>query len=153
MIDRSQRDPALLGASPPDEERISHRRKTPDPSQARQFAVEAACLLHNLHFEDVQVMDLRGLSDLTDYVLIASGTSERQIRSVASEVHTLAKQHGLGRFGRDVDQPTTWVVLDFVDVIVHLFEPEARAYYDLEMLWGDAPQVIWQRHMPTDQEV
>ncbi len=77
--------------------------------------------------------------------MLASGTSERQIRSVGQEVEDLAKKSGLKRFGRDEDGRASWIVVDFVDAVVHLFEPAARAHYDLEMLWGDAPRVHWQR--------
>ncbi len=72
--------------------------------QTQQFVVEAARLLNDLHFQDVQILDLRGLSDVTDYVLIASGTSNRQIRSVSSEVGKLAKSMGQDRFGLDQDE-------------------------------------------------
>jgi len=113
--------------------------------QTQQFVVEAARLLNDLHFQDVQILDLRGLSDVTDYVLIASGTSNRQIRSVSSEVGKLAKSMGQDRFGLDQDEQSTWLVLDFVDAIVHLFDPVTRAHYDLEMMWGDAPLIRWQR--------
>ena len=113
--------------------------------QTQQFIVEAARLLNDLHFQDVQVLDVRGLSDVTDYVLIASGTSGRQISSVGSEVGKLAKTMGLDRYGLDEDEQSSWLVLDFVDVIVHLFDPAARAHYDLEMMWGDASQINWQR--------
>lgn len=90
-------------------------------------------------------MDVRGLSEVTDYVMIASGTSDRQIRSVADEVEETAGEHGLSRFGRDADAPSNWIALDFVDLIVHLFEPATRAHYDLEMMWGDAPRIPWKR--------
>lgn len=113
--------------------------------QTQQFVVEVARLLNDLHFQDVQVLDVRGLSDVTDYVLIASGTSNRQIRSVSSEVGKLAKSMGQDRFGLDQDEQSTWLVLDFVDAIVHLFDPVTRAHYDLEMMWGDAPLIRWQR--------
>ena len=67
----------------------------------------------------------------------------------ARDVDSLAKESGLKRFGRDEDGRASWIVVDFVDVVVHLFEPAARAHYDLEMLWGDAPRVHWQRRTVT----
>ena len=109
------------------------------------MAIDAACLLNDSHFQDVLLLDVCGLSDITDYVLIASGTSDRQIKSVGGDVEDLAKEAGFERYGRDADDDNTWLVLDFVDVIVHLFEPATRAHYDLEMMWGDAPQVEWRR--------
>lgn len=133
--------------SPPvaDDARKSQRRRAADAGQACRFAIDAARLLSDSHCEDVIVLDVRGLSDLTDYVLIASGTSDRQIKSVGQDVEDLAKEAGFDRYGRDTDEDNTWLVLDFVDVIVHLFEPATRAHYDLEMMWGDAPQVEWRR--------
>ena len=88
--------------------------------------------------------DLRGISDVADFMLLGSGTSDRQIRAVASELGDLAGSHQQPRLGREADESARWIVLDFIDVIVHVFEAEARAYYDLEMLWGDAPLVRWE---------
>lgn len=113
--------------------------------RARQFAIEAARLLHERHCSDVLILDVRGRSDVTDYVLLASGTSERQIRAVGQEVEELAEERGLTVLGREEDVRATWVVLDFIDVVVHLFEPATRAHYDLEMMWGDAPRVNWRK--------
>ena len=111
----------------------------------RAFIIEAARLLNDLHCEDVVIFQVQGLSDLTDFILIATGTSDRQIKGVAGQVSDLAGEYGLERFGSERDADSTWLVLDFVDSIVHLFEPAARAHYDLEMLWGDAPEVPWRR--------
>ena len=109
------------------------------------FAVEAARLLADSHCEDVVVFDVRGLSQLTNFVLIASGTSDRQMKAVGHHVEELGQAHGMERLGQERDESTTWIVLDFIDVMVHLFEPVTRAHYDLEMLWGDAPRVPWPR--------
>ena len=111
----------------------------------RAFIIETARLLKDLHCEDLVILDVRGLSDLTDYILIATGTSDRQIKGVAGQVSDLALEQGLDRFGSERDADSTWLVLDYVDTIIHLFEPAARAHYDLEMLWGDAPKIDWRR--------
>ena len=126
-------------------ERRSLRHAGGEDEQIRSFAVEAARLLRDRHCEDILVFDVRGMSDVTDYIVIASGTSDRQIKSVGSELESIAKAAGVERFGTEVDEPTNWLVVDFVDIVVHLFEPAARAHYDLEMMWGDAPQVKWRR--------
>lgn len=117
----------------------------------RAFNVEAARLLKDLHCEQILLLDVRGLSDLTDFILIATGTSDRQIKGVAGQVTDLAGGYGLERFGSERDADSTWLVLDFIDTIVHLFEPAARAHYDLEMLWGDAPKVAWRRANGADE--
>lgn len=125
--------------------RPSRHRPRSAADESRPFAVAAARLLNDSHCTDILVYDVREKSDVMDYLLIATGTSDRQMRSVADDVEELGESHQFKAFGREVDGPTTWVVLDFVDVVVHLFEPQTRAFYDLEMLWGDAPQVKWRR--------
>lgn len=124
------------------------RGRARDPKEARQirkFAVEAARLAADLHCENILVLDVRGLSDVTDYILIASGTSDRQILSVAQHIEDLARELGTGLLGHELESPGSWVVMDFVDVVIHLFDPPVRAHYDLEMLWGDAKAVRWRR--------
>ncbi len=149
MTDKPPLDPKLLGVAENDAQR-SDRRRTGDDPTARLFAIEAARLLHDLHFEEVLVFDVRGLWNVADYVILATGTSARQIRSVGGQIEDVASGMGLSRFGRDLDEGRTWVVLDFVDVVIHLFEPITRAHYDLEMLWGDAPRVDWDRRAAED---
>ncbi len=121
--------------------------RTLDPDQeeaARRFSIAAANLLKDDKCEDVVVLDVRGKSQVTDFFLIGSGTSQTQMRAASQHVVDLAKKHGLGIVSKNVREPeATWILVDLVDVIVHLFEPETRDYYDLEMLWGDAPRVAW----------
>ncbi|MCC7408128.1 MAG: ribosome silencing factor [Phycisphaeraceae bacterium] len=155
MPDRPSKHPTSLGPkaeAPPDRPKRTRRQQPAEEAAVRRFAVETARLLSDSHCEDVLMLDVRELSDLTDYILIASGTSDRQIRSVADDVVDLAKQTGMGKLGREVDGPANWLVLDFVDVVIHLFEPITRAHYDLEMLWGDAAQVNWRREAPGKSE-
>lgn len=118
---------------------------TPPDADARHFAIEAARLLADSHCDDVLIYDVRGQSVLTDYIIIASGTSDVQMRSVGRHVNQLAQTYDLERYGREHDQSRKWIVLDYVEVMVHLFEPATRAHYDLEMMWGDSPRVAWQR--------
>ncbi len=91
------------------------------------------------------LLDVRGLSQVCDFVLIASGTSDRQMKSLADELKDLGEELGHTVFRSNRDTGLTWIVIDFVDLVVHLFEPEQRAYYDLESLWSDALQVPWER--------
>jgi len=144
----TDRDDAALGGVDRAEAAAEMSQRPPrhngsEAPQIRRFAVECAKLLSDLHCEDVLVLDVRGLCEITDYILIASGTSDRQIKSVSDDLEDLAEEHGFARFGRDSDAATTWMVVDFVDVVAHLFEPMTRAHYDLEMMWGDAPIVHW----------
>ncbi len=107
------------------------------------MAIEAARLAASRHCDDIKVLDLRGISPVTDYFVIATGTSDRQMRSVADEIaDTGAKAgHPLYR-GAGLDS-AQWILLDFVNVVVHLFDSEHRSYYDLELIWGDAAKVRW----------
>lgn len=123
------------------------RSSTPTTEQrrTRQFAIEAARLLHDRRCEDVILLDVGGLSQVCDFVLIGSGTSDRQMKSVAQELEDLAQAMDQGVFRAARDDGVTWIVTDFVDLVVHLFEPNQRAYYDLESLWSDAARVEWRR--------
>ncbi len=115
-------------------------------SNAREFAIEAARLLADRHCEDVLVLDVHGLSQVSDYVLIGTGTSDRQMKSLADELEDLAIEYGEKVFRTNRDTGVTWIVIDFIDVVAHLFEPNQRAYYDLEQLWSDAPLIPWKRN-------
>ena len=114
-------------------------------AQQRSFAIKAAQLLEDRHCEDVRLIDVRGLSQVCDFVLIGSGTSERQMRTVAMELEVLGKGHDNAVFRSNRDTGGTWIVVDFVDLVVHLFEPNQRAYYDIESLWGDAESITWDK--------
>ena len=77
--------------------------------------------------------------------MIATGTSDRQMRTVADEISEVAKKEGFQRFGLAGYDHARWILLDFVDVVVHIFDSEYRGYYDLELLWGDAKRLDWER--------
>jgi len=113
--------------------------------EARQFALAAAELASQRHCSDIVVLDLSCVSPATDYFVIATGTSDRQMRTIADEICRAARDHGLGRFGRAGYERARWILLDFVDVVVHIFDDEYRNYYDLEMLWGDAQRIGLER--------
>lgn len=121
---------------------MARTRKT---DTARKLAVAAARIAHDDNCEDIVVLDLRGISPVTDYFVIATGTSDRQLRSVAKDVdrHGTSLGQPVWRIaGRDSAE---WIVMDFVDVVVHLFDQEHRRYYELELMWGEAAQVDWRR--------
>lgn len=122
-------------------------RTTPEQQgRALAFAREAAQLLRDDKCEDVLVLDLRGRSQVTDFFVVASGSSQRQMRSAGQHVAEMAKRGGTPIVKDNLgERDANWFVIDGVDVVVHLFEPETRLFYDLEMLWGDAPRVDWRR--------
>ena len=109
--------------------------------QAKAFAVTAAKLAFDRHCTDITILDLRGISPATDYFVIVTGTSDRQMRTVADEIYQAAKDNGIGLFCRAGYEQAKWILLDFVDVVVHIFDDQYREYYDLELLWGDAKRI------------
>ncbi len=114
-----------------------------DPTAAESLAIEAARLMSDLKCEEVVVLDVRGFSQVTDYVVIGSGTSARQILSVAEDVGELGDGNGFPVFNSARENVGNWSIVDFVQVTVHLFEPNTRAFYDLEHLFPDARRVDW----------
>jgi ribosome-associated protein len=113
--------------------------------QALDFALASAQLAEDRHCSDIVVLDLRGKSPATDYFVIATGTSNRQMRTVADEINDAARKQKFQRFGRAGYEQGRWILLDFVDVVIHIFDTQYREYYDLELLWGDAERLKWQR--------
>ena len=109
--------------------------------QAKQFAIDIANIAVERNCTDVTVMDLRGKSPATDYFVIATNTSGMQGRSVVDEMCQLGKGCGFLRFGLAGYEQGRWILVDFVDVVVHIFDSEYRDYYDLEVLWGDAEKI------------
>ena len=109
--------------------------------KAKAFALAAAKVAASRHCSDIVVLDLRGKSPATDYFVIATGTSDRQMRTVADEICEAAKKGGLQRFGRAGYEQARWILLDYIDVVIHIFDSEYRDYYDLELLWGDAKRL------------
>jgi ribosome-associated protein len=103
--------------------------------------MEAAKLAAHTRCHNVAVLDVRGLSPVCDYFVLASGTSARQMRTVADEIIELGEKQHTKSIHRDGYEGESWILVDFVDVIIHLFSDQARAYYDLDNLWGDAVRV------------
>lgn len=87
------------------------------------------------------ILELRGLTDITDYFVICSGTSSRQIKTIAESIVEGLTKKGVSAIHYEVDTEYSWVVLDYIDVIVHIFTEETRRYYRLEQLWGDARRI------------
>ncbi len=90
----------------------------------------------------VHVLDLRGLTDATDFFVIASGTSDAHVRGLADGVVQAMEATGVDTHHVEGLSNGRWVLLDFVDVVVHVFHPETRAFYQLERLWQDAPVLL-----------
>jgi ribosome-associated protein len=130
-------------AKPVKDSTSGHRQRKEQVADAtKAFALSAAKVAAERHCSDITVLDLRGKSPATDYFVIATGTSDRQMRTVADEICEAAREQGLKRFGRAGYEQARWILLDFVDVVIHLFDSEYRDYYDLDLLWGDAEKLI-----------
>lgn len=110
-------------------------------SASNAFALEVGQLLRDRHCSDVLILEVSGLSQVCDYVVIGTGTSDRQMKSVADEITTFGKEKSFSPFGTSLDPAATWIVVDFISVVIHLFEPQQRTYYDLEDLWAEAKQI------------
>jgi ribosome-associated protein len=95
--------------------------------------VEAA--LSDMKAVDVRVLDVRGMSDVADFMVIASGTSDRHLRSIADRVVQMAKASGQRPLGVEGEQQGEWVLVDLPDVMVHIMLPRTREFYQLEHLW------------------
>jgi ribosome-associated protein len=91
------------------------------------------------------VLDLRGISTFTDFFVICSATSEPQLKAIASEIETeLKKKCATRPVAIDGFPASQWIVLDYLQVVVHVFHRDKRAFYSLEDLWGDAPRIEWE---------
>ncbi len=115
--------------------------RRPQEDQALTRARRAAAAADAKRAEDVVILDLRGQTLVTDYFVICTGTSRVQLRAIVDAIVEALDVPGLPM--REGDEASQWVLLDYGDVVVHVFGPETRAFYRLERLWGDAPEVPW----------
>lgn len=92
--------------------------------------------------EDVLLLDIRKVASFADYFVIASGQSVRQMQAIIDSIEQVASHEGARPLGREGDADSGWILLDYGGVIVHIFAPEERAYYDLEGLWHAATRVV-----------
>lgn len=113
---------------------------TVDPSEFPAEVRRAAELAQELKAHDVVVLDLRGISTATDYFVIAGGTSDVQVKAIAEHVVDELKKDGVRPEHLEGLRGGRWVLLDYVDFVVHVLHPQARDFYQLETLWGDAPR-------------
>jgi ribosome-associated protein len=110
-------------------------------SPGEPIARQAAALARDLKAHDVLVLDLRGVTDMTDYFVIASGTSDTHVRSIAEHVQAGLKAAGVSTSMTEGLTQGRWALLDYADCVVHVFHPALRQFYQLERLWSDAARV------------
>jgi ribosome-associated protein len=113
-------------------------------NESLAVAVAAAQAAAAKQASDIVILDVRDLIVITDYFVIASGSSERQVRTLVEEIEKAVRARlDVKPVRREGEDGWQWVLLDYVDVVVHVFNEEQREYYDLERLWRDAPRVEW----------
>jgi ribosome-associated protein len=120
---------------------VAAKRPKPAASSSEALATRIAALCVEKRAEDPVVLDVRGLVDYMDFLVIVTGRSERQNRAIADHVkRTLKRDERLLALSAAGGEAGSWICLDFVDVVLHVFDGPTRSYYDLELLWADAPR-------------
>lgn len=106
--------------------------ETVTTEQLKQWVIGA---LEDLKAQDIQVLDVRGMTSITDLMIVASGTSDRHIKALADNVVESVKKYGLHPIGVEGETSREWVLVDLGDIILHVMHPQTRAFYNLEKLW------------------
>lgn len=128
----------------------TRRLTTPTPRpRTIPAALDRACLAARTAADnkgrDVVVLDMRGVTPIYDFLVLATGASRRQMHTLAEETDAALAKAGDRRLSIEGYESSRWIVQDYGDVVVHVFEPESREYYALEDLWADARRVDWER--------
>ena len=113
------------------------------------LAAVAAGAIDSKQGRDIVILDVGDLLGIVDMFVIASGTSKRQVRTLVEEVDVQLERYSRSPLRVEGMDTGDWVLLDYGDLAVHIFQPEARDFYSLERLWGDAPRVTWAPVLPT----
>lgn len=110
---------------------------------SKEIAILCARIADAKKAEDILIFDVRKLTSITDFFVICNGFNERQLQSIASEIESQLHSHGIHAVGIEGYTNGRWILMDYVHVVIHLFDREMRHFYDLELLWGDAPKLLW----------
>lgn len=124
--DRDTKEPALVAV---------------DIAESRSLALDAARAAEDKKATDVVILDVGDLVGITEFFVLVSAGNPRQLDTVIDEIHAVNKRNGHAPLRREGEKSDGWLVLDYGDVVVHVFTEPQRAYYDLERLWADAPRV------------
>ena len=113
-------------------------------------SLDRACLCARVAADnkgrDIVVLDMRGITPLYDFFVLSTGTSRRQIHTITEETDAALRERGDQRLTVEGYEASSWVVQDYGDIMVHVFNPQTREYYALEDLWADAPRIDWETH-------
>ncbi|MGH8297866.1 MAG: ribosome silencing factor [Steroidobacteraceae bacterium] len=115
------------------------RRPASSPCSAPTLLPAVICALENMKAVNIKVLDVRGLTDIADTLIVASGTSDRHVRSIAEHVIEQSKANGLRPLGTEGEREGEWVLVDLQDIVVHVMLPRVREFYGLERLWDAGP--------------
>jgi ribosome-associated protein len=121
------------------------RESTARSAVALDLVVQCAHVAEDNKARDIVILDMRGITPLYDFLLLCTGASRRQIHTLAEEIDALMRGAGDKRTSIEGYQASKWVVQDYGDIVVHVFDPDTRVYYGLEDLWADAPHIDWTR--------
>ncbi len=117
------------------------------------LARELAQMCYERRAEDLVILDLDAINaGITDYFVLATGTSSRQLKAIADFIRRELKSRGQMPLGVEGYEEASWILLDYGDVVLHLFLPETRSYYNLEFLWSRAPRLAWEPILPEGSE-
>lgn len=119
------------------------KRQTKTLPPGRDAAITAARAAAEKKAFDVRILEVGPLISITDYFVIASGATERQVKTIVEEVDREMAKIGLRSLRREGEREARWVLVDFGDVVVHVFTDSDRKYYELERLWKGAPEIDW----------
>jgi ribosome-associated protein len=121
----------------------------PETLEPRDIALVCADVADEKKADDIVILEVRKFLVITSYFVLATGDSRKQLQAIAEGIQERLKPRGARRYGVEGFEEGKWILLDYGDVIVQLFDRETRAYYNLEMIWGDAPRVEWQPKRPA----
>ena len=130
---------------------ISESLASTEPTSERslQLAMAAARTAYDNRGQDIAVLDMRGITPVFDYFVVATGNSRRQLHAISEEIdHALEDDLGDQRMGIEGYSESRWILLDYGTVVIHLFDEETREYYALEQLWSEAKRIP----LPWDEE-
>ena len=108
---------------------------------SKELADKIADIIFSKKGYDVKILDLRSLTTIADYFIICSADSDIQVKSISDEIDKNLRDEGIKNWHKEGLKGLTWVLMDYVDVVVHVFKKDVRQFYNLEKLWGDAPLV------------
>ena len=143
--------PCDLRLRPSEGGRLTHTalRQRPPVATHLPDALERASLCARVASEnkgrDVLVLDMRQVTPIYDYLVLVTGSSRRQMHAIAEEIDDAMRNVGDHRIGIEGYEASRWIVEDYGDIMVHIFDPEMREYYRIEELWADAPHIDWER--------